>query len=234
MGFGGPHAAFLAAQGRVPAPDAGPHHRRVARRQGQARVPPGAADPRAAHPPREGDAQHLHRAGAARGDGVDVRRLSRPRGPRARSRERVRGVHRGRRRRASRGSATASRAGALLRHAARRPRRARAGRACSRARSSAGSTCAATTTASASRSTRRPRPPTSHDAARGVRAAARAAVRRRRARRATDVAGAAGARSRARRAFLTHPMFHRYHSEHEMLRYINAAGGEGPVAHARR
>ena len=31
-------------------------------------LPPGAADPRAAHPPREGDEQHLHRAGAARRD----------------------------------------------------------------------------------------------------------------------------------------------------------------------
>ena len=32
-------------------------------------LPAGAADPRAAHPPREGDQQHLHRAGAAGRDG---------------------------------------------------------------------------------------------------------------------------------------------------------------------
>ncbi len=32
MGFGGPHAAFLATRDELPAPDAGPHHRRVARR----------------------------------------------------------------------------------------------------------------------------------------------------------------------------------------------------------
>ena len=53
--------------------------------QGQPGLPPRAADPRAAHPPREGDQQHLHRAGAARRDGEDVRRLSRARGPAARS-----------------------------------------------------------------------------------------------------------------------------------------------------
>ncbi|MHC2668734.1 hypothetical protein ACVI1J_000897 [Bradyrhizobium diazoefficiens] len=41
---------------------------------------PRAADPRAAHPPREGDLQHLHRAGAARRDRRDVCGLSRPRG----------------------------------------------------------------------------------------------------------------------------------------------------------
>ena len=43
--------------------------------------PPGAAhgapDPRAAHPAREGDQQHLHGAGSARCRGRDVRRLSR-------------------------------------------------------------------------------------------------------------------------------------------------------------
>ena len=42
-------------------------------------VPAGAADPRAAHPPGEGDQQHLHRAGAARRHGRHVRRLPRPR-----------------------------------------------------------------------------------------------------------------------------------------------------------
>ena len=41
-------------------------------------VPAGAADPRAAHPPREGDQQHLHRAGAARRRRRHVRRLPRP------------------------------------------------------------------------------------------------------------------------------------------------------------
>ena len=39
----------------------------------------GAADARAAHPPREGDIEHLHGAGAAREYGGDVRRVSRAR-----------------------------------------------------------------------------------------------------------------------------------------------------------
>ena len=38
-----------------------------------------AADPRAAHPPRQGHQQHLHRAGAAGGDRRDVRQLPRRR-----------------------------------------------------------------------------------------------------------------------------------------------------------
>ncbi len=46
--------------------DAGPDRRRDARRRRQARLRAHAADARAAHPPREGDAQHLHRAGAER------------------------------------------------------------------------------------------------------------------------------------------------------------------------
>ena len=161
MGFGGPHAAFMSCEGRLPPPDAGPHHRRVARREGQARVPPRAADARATHPPREGDVQHLHRAGAARGDGVDVRRLSRPRRASRGSRSACARFTARRRGGPRASSATRSRAGRVLRHAARRPRRAHAGRRSSRARSSAASTCAATTTASASRATRPRRTPTS-------------------------------------------------------------------------
>ena len=98
MGMGGPHAAYLAAAGRPPPPGPGPHHRRVARRQGPARVPPGAADPRAAHPARARDLEHLHRAGPARGDGVDVRRLPRTRRP-APDRRAGPGLDRGDRRR---------------------------------------------------------------------------------------------------------------------------------------
>ena len=55
---------------------------------GQPRLPHGAADARAAHPPREGDVEHLHRAGAARQHGGDVRRVPRARradGDRARA-----------------------------------------------------------------------------------------------------------------------------------------------------
>ena len=46
----------------------------------QAGAAHGAADARAAHPPREGHQQHLHRAGAAGRDGEHVRGVSRARG----------------------------------------------------------------------------------------------------------------------------------------------------------
>ena len=46
--------------------------------EGKTGLPPDPADPRAAHPPREGHLQHLHRAGAAGGDGQHVRGLPRP------------------------------------------------------------------------------------------------------------------------------------------------------------
>ena len=61
----------------APARTAGRRLGRLGRASG---VPPLAADPRAAHPPRPGHLQHLHRPGAARRGGLDVRRLPRPRG----------------------------------------------------------------------------------------------------------------------------------------------------------
>ena len=59
---------------RAQAHAARPAGRRVGRRRRAARAAPRAADARAAHPPREGDEQHLHRAGAARGDRRPLRR----------------------------------------------------------------------------------------------------------------------------------------------------------------
>ena len=70
---------------RPGADDAGPAGRRERRRGRRTGLPPGPADPRAAHPPREGHLQHLHRAGPARGHGLHVRRLPRPGRPGARS-----------------------------------------------------------------------------------------------------------------------------------------------------
>ena len=59
-------------------PAARPAGRGLGRRRRPSRLPARAAGPRAAHPPGEGDQQYLHRAGAARGDRGDVRRLPRP------------------------------------------------------------------------------------------------------------------------------------------------------------
>ena len=64
---------------RVQAHAARPARRRVGRRAGPHCVPARAADTRAAHPAREGDEQHLHRAGAARGDRRAVRLVPRAR-----------------------------------------------------------------------------------------------------------------------------------------------------------
>jgi glycine dehydrogenase len=119
--------------------DARPHHRRLARRPRQAGAAHGAPDARAAHPPREGDEQHLHGAGAAGGHGGHVRRLPRPRGPQGDRRARA-----GHDRAARRGL---RRAGADVQHggffdtAAVRGRRARRRRRAARA-ASAASTCA--------------------------------------------------------------------------------------------
>ena len=74
-----PARGVLRHQPGIRAPHAGPRHRRVDRRAGPSRLSHGAADARAAHPPREGDLEHLHRAGAARQHGGDVRGVSRPR-----------------------------------------------------------------------------------------------------------------------------------------------------------
>ena len=65
----------------VRASGAGPDHRRLGRRAGQHRLPDGDPDARAAHPAREGDLEHLHRAGAARQHRGVLRGLSRAGGP---------------------------------------------------------------------------------------------------------------------------------------------------------
>ena len=62
----------------VPAADARADRRRDARRRRAPRVRADAADPRAAHPPREGDLEHLHRAGAERARRRRLPRVARP------------------------------------------------------------------------------------------------------------------------------------------------------------
>ena len=63
---------FFAARRALHPQDAGPDRRRDRRRRRQARLRAHAPDARAAHPPREGHAQHLHLAGAERARGRDL------------------------------------------------------------------------------------------------------------------------------------------------------------------
>ena len=77
-----PVVRLLRRPGGLPAPHAGPHRGRDDRRRRPPRLRAHAADARAAHPPREGDPQHLHRAGAQRARGRDLPELARPRGHR--------------------------------------------------------------------------------------------------------------------------------------------------------
>ena len=78
LGYGGPMRPSSPRETLRP-PDAGTHHWRVGGRARPDRVPDGAGHARAAHPPREGDFEHLHGPGAARQHGGDVRRVPRAR-----------------------------------------------------------------------------------------------------------------------------------------------------------
>ena len=78
IGFGGPHAAYCAVSDKLTRLMPGRLVGQSVDTQGPARLPPGAADARAAYPPRQGDLQHLHRAGAARQHGDGLCHLARP------------------------------------------------------------------------------------------------------------------------------------------------------------
>ena len=80
MGCGGPHAAFMACRDEFKRSLPGRLVGVSIDSARPTRVPPRAADARAAHPPREGHLQHLHGAGAAGGDRQHVRRLPRAAG----------------------------------------------------------------------------------------------------------------------------------------------------------
>ena len=66
LDFGGPIVRLLRRPAGLHPPHAGPDRGRDDRRRRPPRLRAHAADARAAHPPREGHAQHLHRAGAQR------------------------------------------------------------------------------------------------------------------------------------------------------------------------
>ena len=214
MGFGGPHAAFIAAHEQRGPGAARPPRRRQHRHRRPAGAAPRPADPRAAHPPREGDVEHLHRAGAARQHRRVLRRAGTAPTGCARIAERVHRLTSIARRRAARRPASTLRhdtwfdtvtvdgvdADAVLAAAARR----------------AASTCAASTTDAVGVSFDE----TSTLDVRRARAAAAFGVAARRATLVDDAPTASRRRCAATGEFLTQSVFHRYHTEHEMLRYL--------------
>ncbi len=78
MGYGGPHAAYMAVRDALKRSLPGRIVGLSVDSRGRAGLSAGAADPRAAYPPRKSHLEHLHRAGAAGGDRLDVRGLSWP------------------------------------------------------------------------------------------------------------------------------------------------------------
>ena len=78
VGYGGPHAAYIATKDDYKRTLPGRIVGVSVDSRGRPGLSPRLADARAAYPARESDLEHLHRAGAAGGDRIDVRRVSRP------------------------------------------------------------------------------------------------------------------------------------------------------------
>ncbi len=76
--YGGPHAGYMSVRAGLERHLPGRLVGVSVDAEGRPGVPAGPADPRAAHPPGQGDLEHLHRPGAAGRGGLDVRRLPRP------------------------------------------------------------------------------------------------------------------------------------------------------------
>ena len=213
LGYGGPHAGYMAVRAGLERTLPGRLVGVSVDADGAPGLPAGAADPRAAHPPGEGDQQHLHRAGAARRDGRDVRRLPRPR--------------RAARHRAAHRTGTPPLLAAGLAAAASRSctrtsstpsgARARAGppRWSPPPPARASTSASSTTTPSASPPTRPPPGRTSTPWS------PPSACRRRTGTPLdADAADALPAELRRTTPYLTHPVFHDHRSETAMLRYL--------------
>ncbi len=82
LDFGGPSFGFFAVTEALMRRHTRPDRGRDEGRRRQARLRAHAPDPRAAHPPREGDLEHLHRAGAERARRRDLPELARAPGDR--------------------------------------------------------------------------------------------------------------------------------------------------------
>ena len=207
--YGGPHAGFIAVRSGLERTLPGRLVGVSKDVDGTAGVPARPADPRAAHPAGEGDLEHLHRPGAARGRRQHVRGVPRPGGAAGHRHRHPRARHRAGRRPA--GGRDRGQARGVLRH--RHGRGPGAGRR---------------------RGGRRPRgwgaPASGRRRHRGGRGRARTA-------RMADleaVRGAFGvtetgapaygdlAGSERTSRFLTHPVFTTHHSETAMLRYLRA------------
>ena len=93
LSYGGPHYGFLAARTEFVRRHARPHRRPDDRPRRRARLRADAADPRAAHPPREGDVEHDDQPDAARPRRPDHARLARSAGA-ARARRDLHGARR--------------------------------------------------------------------------------------------------------------------------------------------
>jgi glycine dehydrogenase len=211
LGYGGPHAAFFAAREeykrQMPGRIVGVSVDRMAARRCALRC-----DTRAAHSPREGHEQHLHRAGAARDPRFDVRRVSRPRGstphrrPCASHDARPRGRAREARTRAARSCAFFD----TLRVTP-QTRQGVGARTCGAAQDQLARVRGRKPGHLSRRNRGDPRPP------RRV----RLLWRRRRAAR-PGLAAPAYPEGLARKTeILTHPIFDSYHAETELLRYIH-------------
>ena len=211
--YGGPHAGFMSVaaglERHLPGRLVGVS---VDTRRAPG-VPTRAADPRAAHPSRQGDLQHLHGSGAAGRGRVDVRRLPRTEGPAPDRR-----AHPPVRRRTGRG--TCARRGttsSMSSSSTRSPSRCLGGpRRSGRPRTTLACTSASTAPTGSGSHCRRSRPAST----------CRRCSRRSGSSRPTSThwmpPAAIGARPALLRQtdYLTHPVFNSHRSETQLLRYL--------------